>query len=176
MLQKKGGDMPKAAGFTIIELMFVVALIAVLLSIGAPALTNMVINNRISTAAGDLMADLTFARATAISRSQRVGVCASNDQATCNGSSWGQGWMIYVDANGNGDFDAGETIVRVHEALATGLTVTPSPSALDMVFRPSGPADAARSFLVCKTGYIGRTIAINATGRPLSTPTSSNCT
>jgi type IV fimbrial biogenesis protein FimT len=169
--------MPRAAGFTIIELMFVVALIAVLLGIGAPAMTTMVANNRISTVASDLLTDFTFARATAISRSQRVGICASNDQATCNGSSWQQGWMIYVDANSNGDFDvATETIVRVHDALPSGLTVTATPPALDVVFRPSGPADAARSFLVCKTGFIGRTIAINATGRPLSTPTSSNCT
>jgi type IV fimbrial biogenesis protein FimT len=169
--------MPRAAGFTIIELMFVVALIAVLLGIGAPAMTTMVANNRISTVASDLLTDFTFARATAISRSQRVGICASNDQATCNGSSWQQGWMIYVDANSNNAFDvATETIVRVHDALPSGLTVTATPPALDIVFRPSGPADAARSFLVCKTGFIGRTIAINATGRPLSTPTSSNCT
>ncbi len=169
--------MPRAAGFTIIELMFVVALIAVLLGIGAPAMTTMVANNRISTVASDLLTDFTFARATAISRSQRVGICASNDQATCNGSSWQQGWMIYVDANSNNAFDvATETIVRVHDALPSGLTVTATPPALDVVFRPSGPADAARSFLVCKNGFIGRTIAINATGRPLSTPTSSNCT
>lgn len=170
--------MPRAAaGFTVIELMFVIALAAVLLSIGLPSLTNLVISNRLSSVSADLMTDLTFARATAISRAQRVGICASNDQATCNGSSWQQGWMIYVDANSNNAFDvATETIVRVHDALPSGLTVTATPPALDVVFRPSGPADAARSFLVCKTGFIGRTIAINATGRPLSTPTSSNCT
>jgi hypothetical protein len=66
--------------------------------------------------------------------------------------------------------------VRVRDELAGALTVTTTPSALGMVFRPSGPADAARTFLVCKTGFIGRNIAINATGRPLSTPTTSNCT
>lgn len=167
--------MPRAAGFTLIELMFVVALVAVLLSIGAPALQTMVINNRISTAAGDLMADLTFARATAISRTQRVGLCASSDQATCNGTSWSQGWVIYVDANSNSNFDTGETLVRVREELAGALTVTPSPSAFGIVFRPSGPSDQARTFLVCKTGFIGRNIALNATGRPSSTPTTSNC-
>lgn len=167
--------MPRAAGFTVIELMFVVALIAVLLGVGAPALQTMVTNNRISTAAGDLMADLTFARATAISRTQRVGVCASSDQATCSGSSWTQGWIVYMDANSNSDFDAGETIVRVREQLAGVLTVTPTPSTLGIVFRPSGPADASRTFQICKSGFIGRNITINATGRPLLTPTPSNC-
>jgi prepilin-type N-terminal cleavage/methylation domain-containing protein len=34
--------MPRAAGFTVIELLFVAALIAVLLGIGAPALQTMV--------------------------------------------------------------------------------------------------------------------------------------
>lgn len=164
--------MPRASGFTLIEMLFVVALLGLLLSIGAPALQTMVINNRISTAAGDLMSDLTFARATAIARSQRIGVCASSDQATCTGSSFSQGWIIYVDANANGNFDvATDTIVRVRDALAGSLTVTPSPSALGIVFRPSGPADAARTFQICKPGFIGRNIALNATGRAVSTPT-----
>jgi type IV fimbrial biogenesis protein FimT len=164
--------MPRASGFTLIELLFVVALLAVVLSIGAPALQTMVINNRISTAAGDLMSDFTFARATAIARSQRIGLCASSDQATCSGSSFSQGWIIYVDANANGNFDvATDTIVRVHDALAGNPTVTPTPSALGIVFRPSGPADAARTFQICKAGFVGRNIALNATGRASSTPT-----
>ena len=168
--------MPRAAGFTVIELLFVVALLAVLLSIGAPGLQTMVTNNRISTAAGDLMTDLTFARATAISRSQRVGVCVSSDQATCTGSSWTQGWIVYMDANSNGNLDAGETLVRVHEELAGALTVTPTPDTVTVVFRPSGPADASRTFQICKAGFKGRTITINATGRPQSTSMASNCT
>jgi type IV fimbrial biogenesis protein FimT len=169
--------MPRVSGFTVIELMFVLALAAVLLTIGAPALTTMVINNRISTAASDLMSDFTFARATAVARSQRVGICASDDQATCSGSSWGQGWIIYMDVNSNGDFDgAPETIVRVRDPLAAGMTVTPTPNTLGIVFRPSGPADAARTFQVCKSGFVGRNVVLNATGRALSTPTSSACT
>jgi len=163
--------MPRATGFTLIELMFVVALIAVLLSIGAPALTTMVINNRISTAASDLMSDLSFARATAISRTQPIRICASNDQATCNGTSWAQGWMVFVDANDNANWDAGETIVRVREELAGALSVTPAPLAFDIVFRPSGRPGVARTFQVCKAGFIGRNIVLNATGRAVSTPT-----
>jgi Tfp pilus assembly protein FimT len=81
-----------------------------------------------------------------------------------------------MDANSNGNLDTGETIVRVHEELAGALTVTPTPSALGIVFRPSGPADASRTFQICKTGFKGRTIAINATGRPQSTSMASNCT
>jgi type IV fimbrial biogenesis protein FimT len=165
----------RVAGFTLIELMFVLALLGIVLSIGAPAMQTMVINNRISTAAGDLMSDFTFARATAISRSQRVGICASADQATCNGASWQNGWIVYVDVNSNGNLDTGEQVVRVHETIAAGYTVTPSPNALSIVFRPSGPADAARTFVVCKTGYKGRNIALNATGRAVSTAMTSNC-
>ncbi|HEY7759427.1 MAG TPA: GspH/FimT family pseudopilin [Burkholderiales bacterium] len=169
--------MPRVSGFTVIELMFVVALVAVLLTIGAPALHTMIINNRISTAAGDLISDFTFARATAIGRAQRVSICASNDQATCNGASWGQGWIVFTDANADGDFDAGtDNIVRVREALAPGLTVTPTPNALGIQFRPSGPADAARRFQVCKPGFVGRNVDLNATGRAISTATPAACT
>jgi type IV fimbrial biogenesis protein FimT len=99
-------------------------------------------------------------------------MCASDDQATCSGSSWSQGWIIYMDANNNGNFDtATDTLVRVHDALAGGVSVATTPAALGIVFRPSGPADAARTFQVCKPGFIGRNIALNATGRAVSTPT-----
>jgi prepilin-type N-terminal cleavage/methylation domain-containing protein len=169
--------MPRAAGFTVIELMFVVALAAVLLTIGMPALTNMVISNRLSSVSADLMTDFTFARATAISRSQRVGICASNDQASCNGSSWSQGWVIYLDTNSNGNFDvATETLLRVHDPLPSGVTLTVAPTTLDVTYRPSGPADASRTFTVCKSGMVGRVISINATGRTQVTSTSSSCT
>ena len=170
--------MPRAAaGFTVIELMFVIALAAVLLSIGLPSLTNLVISNRLSSVSADLMTDLTFARATAISRAQRVGICASNDQATCNGSSWNQGWVIYLDANSSGTFEvATETLLRVHDPLPTGVTVTVAPTTLDVIYRPSGPADASRTFTVCKSGMVGRLVSINATGRTQVTSTSSNCT
>src|SRR5262245_27843811 len=153
--------MLRGAGFTIIELLIVVALVAALLSVGAPAMTTMVMNNRISTGSGDLMMDLTFARATAISRTQRVGMCASSDQLTCNGTSFSQGWIIYMDANANGNFDAAtEVIVRVHEQLAGALTVTPTPPTLTITFRPTGAVfGTASTFQVCKSGYRGRNVA-----------------
>jgi type IV fimbrial biogenesis protein FimT len=163
-----------ASGFTILELMIVMVVVGILLTIAAPSMQTMIINNRISTAASDLVVDLTYARATAVHRGMRVGVCRSASLTTCDGASWQDGWMIYTDAASDG-FGAGDTVLRVHEALATGLTLVPTPAAASILFRPSGPADATRTFRLCNPGFIGRDIAISATGRVSSTALGSNC-
>jgi len=148
--------------------------VAVMLTIAAPSMQAMIINNRISTAASDLVVDLTYARATAIQRGVRVGVCSSVSLAACDGANWHDGWMIYTDAASDG-FGAGDTILRVHDALATGVTLVPAPAAGSILYRPSGPADATRTFRLCNSGYVGRDISISATGRINSTPMAVNC-
>jgi type IV fimbrial biogenesis protein FimT len=146
-----------------------------MLTIAAPALQTMVMNNRISTAASDLMVDLTYARATAIQRGVRVGMCRSTSLTACDGTAWEQGWMIYTDAASDGYTSGTDTILRVREALSGALTIAPTPAAASVLFRPSGPADAARTFRLCAPGYVGRDISISTTGRVESAVMTSAC-
>lgn len=167
--------MRQAAGFTLIEILIVVVLLGVLLTIAAPALQTMVIRNRISTTASDLVVDLSYARATAIARGMRVGMCRSASLADCDGANWEDGWILYTDAASDGYTAGADTILRVRESRAAGMTVTPIPDAASVLYRPSGPADAARTFQVCSRGFVGRHVTISATGRVGSAPMSGPC-
>ena len=155
--------------------MVVVAIIGVMAVMAAPSMWQMVVNNRISTTASDLVVDLTYARATAIQRGVRVGACRSTSLTACDGVNWQDGWMIYTDAASDGYTAGTDTILRVRDALASGMTVVPTDATARVTYRPSGPSDAARTFLVCNTGFVGRNIAISTTGRINSTPTAANC-
>lgn len=79
-------------GFTAIEMMIVVVIIAILTAIAAPNMGRMIRNQRIKTAAFDLFASLTYARSEAVKRNQSVTVTANN------AADWTRGWTIR-DAN-----------------------------------------------------------------------------
>ena len=85
------------AGFTVIELMITVAVIAVLATIAAPSLRDLVKNARMTSLANDFMTDLNIARSEAVKRGVRTAMCTSNNGTNCTGTPWNQGWIIFTD-------------------------------------------------------------------------------
>lgn len=92
-------------GVTLIELMIVLAIVAILTAIAVPEFVGMMATMRVRAAASDLAGDLALVRAEALKRSGRVGLYSS---------SWANGWSVYWDchdSNGDGDcYDAGEGV------------------------------------------------------------------
>jgi type IV fimbrial biogenesis protein FimT len=113
--------MKKPHGFTLIELMVVIAIVAILTTMAAPSFKQLIQSNTISSNVNSFLADMRYARSEAIRRGGGVIMCRSNSPESsspaCNGTSgassgWVTGWVIFHDANGNGTIDAGE-ILRV---------------------------------------------------------------
>lgn len=119
-------------GFTLIELIITLALAAIILTFAVPNMRSVIQNNRFATQANDFIADLSYARSEAIRRRTPVSVCktANPTSATpvCDGNvnnGWQEGRVIFVDANGNGAIDPGDTLLRAREPLTGGAVVTP---------------------------------------------------
>lgn len=106
----KGVQRPQG-GFTLIELMSVVAVVAVLAAFGVPSFRDMLLNQRLATAAQAFSATLSFARMEAIQRAQRVRVDA------LSGSGWSDGWVVQT-----GPDDALRTLRRF-DPLPLGVQV-----------------------------------------------------
>ena len=107
-------------GFTIIEMMITLVVLAILISLAAPSMSNLVKDQRVKTAVGDVFAALVFARSEAIKRNVYVGVCAMTDDGWgCqNSTDWARGWIVYLDADGNGYPGAVADILKRQDALA----------------------------------------------------------
>lgn len=108
-------------GFTLVELLVTVAVLVVLVALGAPQLRTLLLKRTVSSQAESLSSGLRFARSEAIKRGQFVTMCASsNPEAatpTClanNASDWSSGWIIFVDHAANlRQFDSGEVLLKV---------------------------------------------------------------
>lgn len=163
----------KQSGATLLELMVVLAIAAILLTIGIPSFASLAHSSRLSTATNELLASLHLARSEAIKRGARAVMCPSATGASCaNSGDWHQGWLVFNDANNNADVDAGEAVVVSRQALPKGLRATSLRTYIS--YTPDGStkwtsgALQGGTFTVCHdTGspVVAREIIISLAGR-----------
>jgi type IV fimbrial biogenesis protein FimT len=156
------------SGFTLLELVITVALVAIVVAIAIPSMTTFTQNDRMTTNINTLIGHLAYARSEAVKRSQQVAVCASNDAATCSGG-WDDGWIVYIDADNNNSFDAGEEVIRAQQALGGNNTLTATGIGTQITYDNRGFVNAASvgSLQLCdnRSGPHGKTVRITTTGR-----------
>lgn len=90
-------------GVSLLELLTVVAIVAILMSIGTAAYRNITISYRISGEINGLLGDMQYARSEAIKQGQNVVICvalATDNDCTANNTNWNLGWIVFADANG----------------------------------------------------------------------------
>ncbi len=159
--------MKKHSGFTLIELLIVVGMIGVLMAFGLPAMGTFVKNDRLTTQINTLVGHLAYARSEAVLRRQQVVLCASSDMNACLGNDWGVGWILYVDANSDSLFTAGEEILRVKQALSGGNTLSNTFGDSFIYDNRGFSASGTGTFSLCDDRGVAnmKSISISNTGR-----------
>ena len=126
----------RCGGFTLIEMLTTVAVLAVSLALAAPALSGFVRSNRVRAAQAELVSSLMLARSEAARLGTPVGVEA---KASVADGGLARGWRVWVDANGNNAYDAGEPRLRDVADLGSSVVITGTPAtALGAVYSPRG--------------------------------------
>ena len=133
-------------GFTLIELMVVLALIAIMAMIGVPGFQTMIQNSRLASTTNNLLSTLQYARSEAVT--QRAAITVS----PLNGADWASGTLIMKNT------------VKLRETPPAGKAVTVTGSAASITYQPNGSTTAA-TFTIEDSRPSTRQIKINAIGQ-----------
>lgn len=185
-------------GITLIELMVTLAVLVILLGVAVPTFQSVIRTNRVASLTNALVSALNLARSEAITRGTTVTLCRVDDPGTridndaspktkgpsCStneATGWTNGWLLFVDENGNGTVDDTEHRLKVWQpSSATAASIDGGGDAADTTdgnfdlrvsYLPSGVSrgsiagNGAGTLAVCSAPDKRRNIVITTTGR-----------
>lgn len=123
----------RVRGFTLLEVMVVLAILGVLAAIAGPSFTPLIERWRVRQTVESMKSTLYYARSEAIKRGGHVAIQKlPNNTNGCTLANtteeWGCGWFVFLDTDGNGKWKAGEEILQ---------SVTAPPNT-DVIHKPKG--------------------------------------
>jgi len=160
--------MKKLSGFTLVELMVVVAIAGLAMAFAIPAMGNFIKNERLVTQINTLVGHLAYARSEAVTRRQQVVLCASGNMTSCSGADWAAGWILFIDADNSSTFTAGEQILRAKATLeGSGTTLISSTGAMIIYDNRGFSPNSNGVFSLCddRGATHVKSISITNTGR-----------
>jgi len=177
--------------FSLYEALVALTVVSTVTTVAVPSFQQLIFGQRMSGAINTLVTALHLARSEAIKRGERAALCPSTDGHACRhsdayGAAWEEGYLLYIDRNGNHEFDADDMPVRMFDPTA-GLFIHSSTHRDHVTYQPNGMATgtnvtftfcdkrgrgAPRAVIVSNSGR-PRTSAQDASGGTISCPTAS---
>lgn len=94
-------------GFTLIQLLCAIAIVAMTLALGLPNLVNLLHKNQVESVTQSLFDSVQLTRSRAVFGNQRITLRKLEH--------WEDGWEVFVDSNNNGLRDESEELLQIHE-------------------------------------------------------------
>lgn len=152
--------MKKTKGFTLVELMVVIAVISILSMIAVPAFKVSMVNNRLIGETTNMTSIFNLARAEALRRNDYVSVCPSANGTSCSGNNYAIGSIIFSDPSNTG-LSASSQIIRVMGQFPNS---TDKGKGINrFTFSPTGAINSG-TLLICNPGYNSYRIIVGSDG------------
>lgn len=140
-------------GFTLIELMVTVAMVAILMAVAAPSFVKFQQNAELTSRTNSLLASINTARSEAMKRGRYAMV------VPLDGAAWASGMTVFVDVNRNNAYDSATdfTVFQFTDPLPPYLTIS-----------GSGPTTGATPYMLFDAQGYPKTIGAAAGNFTLS--------
>ena len=162
--QKGAGRSGPGSGFSLIELMVVLAVVSILLGVAVPAYQSFVDSTAVTTASNDLIAAINIARSEALKRDGIVSVQALDTTS----KDFSDGYCVVLDSPGNCTGALRQFTVGSDE-ITLVISGGYSSVSFDGLGGLSGTSGAGRQFNLCRGNEDYRLIDIKLVGRPALT-------
>ena len=161
-------DMRTEAGLTVLELLFLLALLGTLLSLGMPALEKAALDSRMAAQVNGFVRGIHLAKQTALKNNTEIVICKSTSGKRCeHDQAWHTGWVIF--SNRDRDYppqiDPDEKRLMVGAEFEHGRIIS---NRKRFVFRPFEIRSTNGTLYFCDRRGIShaRRIIVSFTGRP----------
>ena len=167
--------MAQPRGFTLLEALMALALLGILVSLAAPAMSGLKARHQLQGQAEAFLDSLVLARSEAVRRQLRVSVCAQATESQCDAlGRWQQGWLVFVDTNHNGLRDTQEVLLEARGPVPSAVQVVVSNTVRTYFsYNAEGRSASASGGFMAGTWRFCRAdsgrgwrVVINALGRP----------
>jgi type IV fimbrial biogenesis protein FimT len=116
------------AGFSMVEMLVVIAIIAFLMAWALPNYKNLITQYRLADELTQIQTDVELARSSAVRTGSNVTICptaapASSVPACSGGNEWNTGWVVFTDVNDDQTLDPGDKLLHVHIGMTGGDTL-----------------------------------------------------
>ncbi|WP_022940064.1 GspH/FimT family pseudopilin [Psychromonas hadalis] len=151
----------KNLGFTMIEVLVVLSILAILLAIAPSGFTTFIRGSEMVANSNDIVGAFNYARMEAVKRGSPVQL------GQRNGSTWTGGMVVWIDKNSNGSFDVGvDEVLRFWEAYNSGNSLISDHGITQFTFDATGGIDNADVLRLCdnRSGEVGRDISVLSSG------------
>ena len=144
-------------GFSLIELLITMALLAAFITIATPSYFSLIENIRIISLNEKLLANLNYARTSSVLKNKTVEICGSSDGYQCDGQ-WSRGWVSrFIES----DSVISQEKVNTQEQLRwDGIS-----NSIRFHGNGTSPLGNGRFYICRRNGEVARQIVINRQGR-----------
>jgi len=162
-------------GFTLVELIFGVALLSIVTVLGAPSMHSLLQRQRLTTATHTVIHHLALTRMNAVTKGRPAVLCPSVDGQRCSGGTdWSQGWLLFIDRGEERGLQPAriEDIVRVERNPFGGnLHLSTTSGRSRIRYMPDGRSVGSNlTFSLCSPkGELLTSVIVNNGGRARST-------
>ena len=153
------------SGFSAIECLITLAIIATVMLTGFPKFTKLIIAKRTEVASTRIFESLYEARGYAVNASAVVILCPGSPQTGCESQiDWSIGWFSFVDINRNSKFESGETVLSQQTPIKRLIVRWRTP--FWVRFKPFGDLWPNGHFAICdENREYGIAVVVHRTGR-----------